>query len=145
MDSIDRLMTEHAALRRDASALGALLGPQRGVGWDDESDCDVSKFREARDRLAHDLAEHERKEERFISRHLHAPGSGELEAEVERAHKTLNNLVTLLQSAVVLCAQGRVHRLRTISARVCEELETHLQYEEQILFPLLREPRAARR
>lgn len=145
MDSIDRLLTEHAALRRDAAALGALLGPQRGVGWDDESDCDLARFREARERLARDLAEHERKEERFISRLLRSPGGWELEAEVERAHKTLNNLVALLQSAVELCAQGRVHRLRTIAARVVEELETHLQYEERVLFPMLREPRAARR
>ncbi|MDX6767965.1 MAG: hemerythrin domain-containing protein [Elusimicrobiota bacterium] len=138
MDSIDRLLTEHEALRRDAAALEALLGPQRGVGWDDESDCDVAAFRAARDRLAHDLMEHEAREEKLIGRRLHSPGQGEMEAEVERAHKTLNSLVSLLQSAAELCTQKRVHRLRTIVSRVREELETHLGYEEKVLFPLLR-------
>jgi hypothetical protein len=138
MDTIDRLLTEHEALRRDAAALESLLGPQRGVGWDDESDCDVAAFRAARDRLAHDLTDHEGREERFMARHLRTPGRGELEAEIERAHKTLNNLVLLLQSAAELCTQKRVHRLRTIVSRVREELETHLSYEEKVLFPLLR-------
>lgn len=144
MDSIDLLLTEHVALRRDAAALLALLGPQRGVGWDDRSDCDVPAFRENRDRLAADLAAHERREEKFLAGHLRGPGRAELEAEVERAHKTLNELTALLQTASALCTQGRVHQLRTITERVIEELETHLAYEEKVLFPLLREPRAAR-
>lgn len=138
MDSIDRLMTEHAALRRDAAALLALLGPQRGVGWDDRSNCDVDAFRAARDRLAADLNAHEREEEGFMARRLRGPGRGELEAEVERAHKTLNDLTALLQTAATLCTEGRVYQLRTITERVLEELEVHLVYEEKVLFPLLR-------
>jgi hypothetical protein len=145
MDSIDRLLTEHADLRRDAAALLALLGPQRGVGWDDRSNCDVVAFRMARDRLAGDLAEHERREEDLMTRRLRGPGRGELESEIERAHKTLNDLTGLLQTAATLCVEGRVYQLRTVAERVREELETHLDYEEKILFPLLREPRMARR
>lgn len=145
MDSIDRLLTEHASLRRDAAALLALLGPQRGAGWDDVSNCDVAAFRAARDRLAADLEAHELEEERFMARRLRGPGRDELEGEVERAHQTLNDLTSMLQTAAVLCVEGRVHQLRTIAGRVCEELEAHLAYEEKVLFPLLRGTAAARR
>lgn len=139
MDSqLDGLLTEHAALRRDAAALEALLGPQRGVGWDDRSDCDVPAFRAARDRLAAELEAHERREEAMMAKRLRTAARGELEAEVERAHHTLNDLVALLESAAVLCEKGRVYRLRTLAGRVREELDTHLQYEEKVLFPLLR-------
>ena len=73
-----------------------------------------------------------------MARRLRGPGRSELEAEVERAHKTLNDLTALLQTAATLCTEGRVHQLRAITERVREELETHLEYEEKVLFPLLR-------
>lgn len=137
MNDIELLIEEHGELRREAAALEALLGPQRGVGWEDNSNCDVTRFRAAQEGLLRNLAAHELKEESVIGRHLRAPGGLEIRAEVERAHETLNRLVTLLRSVATLCTGGRVHALRTITARVREELESHLVYEEKMLFPLL--------
>lgn len=138
MSELDTLLEEHEALRKDAAALTRLIGPQLAVGWSDHARIDLPAFEAARETLRRRLLEHEAKEERFITRRLRAPGAAEVEAEVERAHETLNRLMELLHSASALCTEGRVHALRTICGRVGEELESHLRYEETVLFPLLK-------
>lgn len=137
MRELDKLLKEHEELRRDAAALAGLIGPQLAVGWSDHARVDLGRFESARELLRQHLLAHEAKEERFIARRLKVVGAGEIEAEVERAHETLNRLMGLLHSVATLCTEGRVHALRVICGRVTEELELHLRYEETVLFPLL--------
>lgn len=138
MKELERLLKEHEALRRDAAALAGLIGPQLAVGWNDHSPVDLARFEAAREQLRQHLLAHEAKEERFIARRLKLVGAAEVGAEVERAHETLNRLMGLLHSVAALCTEGRVHALRVICGRVGEELESHLRYEEAVLFPLLK-------
>lgn len=137
MSEIDRLLAEHAQLRRDAAALGDLIGPQLAVGWEDHSDCDLTRFEAAREKLQRDLLDHENREERYMARRLRADGPPDIEREIERSHETLNRMMSLLHSVSVLCTEGRVHALRVVCTRVSQELGTHLAYEEEVLFPLL--------
>jgi hypothetical protein len=141
MDALDVVIEEHATLRRLAAKLPALLGPQRGVGWDDVSGCDLAAFRAAQDELLEALTTHELREERVFSERLPQENRAELQGEVERAHEQLNGLVSLLRSLSAACAGGRVHALRVTAARVGEELERHLFFEEKILIPLLKRGR----
>lgn len=145
MDSVDLILDDHARLRRLAAGLAARLGRQNGVGWEDVSTCDLPSFRAAQDELLETLTMHELREERVFAERLPESSREELQQEVERAHESLNSLVSLMRSLSALCADGRVHSLRATVARVNEELEHHLAFEEKVLIPLLRRgPPAAR-
>lgn len=137
MDAIDLLMEDHARLRRLAASLTGLLGAQTGVGWEDVSGCDLAPFRAAQEELLETLTVHELREERIFADRLPADSREELQKEVERAHESLNGLVSLLRSLSTLCSDGRVHSLRVTAGRVREELEHHLSFEEKALIPLL--------
>lgn len=143
MDSVDLVLHDHAQLRRLAAGLRRRLGPQEGVGWEDVSACDLAALRAAQDELLKALTLHELREERVFAERLPAESREELQREVERAHGALNGLVSLMRSLAAICSDGRVHALRVIVARVNEELEHHLAFEEKALIPRLRRgPRA---
>lgn len=146
MDAVDLLLDDHAQLRRLAAGLARRLGPQKGVGWDDVSRCDLAALRAAQDELMEALTLHESREERVFAERLPADSREDLQRAVERAHESLNGLVSLMRSLAALCSGGRVHALRVMAARVSEELERHLSFEEKALMPLLRRgPAAGRR
>lgn len=145
MDAVDRVLDEHAQLRRLAAGLRRRLGPQKGIGWEDVTGCDLAALRAAQDELLEALTLHERREERLFAERLPRESREALQLEVERAHRSLNGLVSLMRSLAELCSGGRVHALRVMVARVNEELEHHLAFEEKALIPLLRRgPSAAR-
>lgn len=138
MDLLDQVVEDHARLRFLARGLPRLLGPQTGVGWEDRSDVDLTAFREAQEELLEQLTMHELREESLFAQRLPKPVKEDLQREVERAHEALNALFSLMRSVSTLCRDGRVHALRTTVARVVEELESHLEFEERALIPLIR-------
>ena len=145
MDTVHELLEEHRRLRRMAEQLEESVGPQDGVGWEDRSWRDPGILRRAARDFLTALEAHEKREEAaFAGLRPEAGGDAEaLRGEVDRAHRTLNELSGIL-AAVTLCSEeGRVHAVRITARRVREELEAHLAYEERVVFPRLR--RASRR
>jgi iron-sulfur cluster repair protein YtfE (RIC family) len=140
MDEIDEVIQEHAELRRLAGEIEKTIGPQRGVGWDDRVFADLPALRAAQGRFQAALQAHEAKEDRVIHAGLRrrAAEREELETQVEKAHRTLDSMSELLHTLFSLCDGTHVHAIRCVSERLRQELEAHLEYEEKVLFPLLR-------
>ncbi len=131
---IESLMREHAQLRRLAEEVEAAVGIQGGVGWDDCVVCDFKKLRATQERLARELAEHEKAEERVVAEMLR----GRLSEEIENTHRTIERMLQLLRALSSLCDGQHVHAIRTAAKRLRQELEQHLAYEEKTIFPALR-------
>ena len=140
MDKIDSMIKEHATLRRLADSIVMSLGAQTGVGWDDCTDCEMTNFFSAQRVFQDMLAEHEASEERVLHAFLRRRKSenAELEPVLHRAHASLNGMTALLRTLSNVCDGEHVYAVRTMAERLREELETHLTYEEKVLFPLLR-------
>lgn len=145
MDKIDSLIQEHATLRRLADRIVRSLGTQRGVGWEDCTDCEMTSFFSAQRVFQDMLAEHEAREERILGallRHRET-GSADLEPILHRAHASLNGMTALLRTLSNVCDGRHVYAVRTMAERLRDELERHLTYEEKVLFPFLRRSPAA--
>lgn len=137
---IDSLAAGHATLRRLADAIGDCIGRQKGVGWDDRSSCDIAALSEAQKRFQEELHAHEAEEDRIFGAILRGVGSerDELEATVARAHRSLEGTTALLRTLTSICDGSHVYAVRTAAERLRAELESHLIYEETVLFPRAR-------
>lgn len=145
MDEIKRLVEEHAALRRLAADIGGALGGPSGVGWNDRLEGSFDAFRAAQRAFQERFASHEAGEERVIAAFLRAkPGErADLEPVIERAHASLKRAIALLETLSCVCDGTHVRAVRLAAARLQDELEAHLSYEEDVLFPVLEAARAA--
>ena len=64
MSPDNSLRDQHDQLRRRLEEMGALLGREQGVGWDDCSDCDMPRFRSVLTSFLRELRLHEAAETR---------------------------------------------------------------------------------
>ena len=62
----------------------------------------------------------------------------QLEPVIQRAHVSLDGMTALLRTLSEICDGTHMYAVRTMAERLHEELEAHLTYEENVLFPLLR-------
>ena len=139
MSPDNSLRDQHDQLRRRLEEMGALLGREQGVGWDDCSDCDMPRFRSVLTSFLRELRLHEAAETRALSRLLNAPAPGrrELKRTYAKSHETLDHLVRLLSTAAAIDHEGHVYSVRSIGYRVRQELESHFAYEELEILPLM--------
>lgn len=139
-DLFDSLLEEHAELRRSLATMAGLLGKAEGVGWDDQMNLDLRRLKEAERRFSDMLKAHERQEENRLSEHLkRLIPDGEFPSHaLETRHAAIRDIFQLLETVTGLCDGQHVYALRTLMTRVAEDLERHLAYEEQELYPLLR-------
>jgi iron-sulfur cluster repair protein YtfE (RIC family) len=139
MNEIADLLEECSTLRRDIAELEKLLGPQSDVGWNDVAQVDSVKFRAAQDQFSRDLTEHQAKVEQFLTKRIEQLGEGRevLQKTIHSGHRTINNLLAILRSISSLDDLEHVYRVRTVISRIREELETHLRYDEKVMYPLL--------
>jgi iron-sulfur cluster repair protein YtfE (RIC family) len=140
MDDVDLLIREHAALRLLAAEIEKTIGPQREVGWDDRSDFKSAALQSASGRFHLELKAHEAKEDRVIARRSRGRDAGreELGSAIDKAHASLDEMDRLLSVMAGLYDGTHAHAVRTVAAELRRELEAHLEYEENVLFPLLR-------
>lgn len=139
MGTIDSLLEEHALLRRLAEAIEKSIGVKQGVGWDDRMSCETTILRASIERFYDVLREHEKKEDRVIDKILcDCRGNREtVEAEIAKAHVSLNEMTILLSSLFAVCDGAHMYAVRNAAERLKSELEAHLTYEEKVVFPLL--------
>lgn len=139
MDIIDFLLEEHAALRGSLTFMTATLERPTGTGWDDRPVIDQARFTRELGVFFKAFKAHEAAEDAYLTRVLDQlrmdPGIVEAISEGHRAVAEM----TKLFGAVAASGDGEhVYRLRTVLSRLREEMETHMTYEEKIVFPRLR-------
>ncbi len=140
MELFNVLLEDHAALRRSLAALSRELGAPAGCGWDDRAALDPRRFRRDVKAFLSALKRHEAREEAWLVRPLRQAGASEARAveSLDRAHKTLDDLVSLFQATARSCDGKHVYGLRWALSLLGEGLERHLAEEETTLFPRLR-------
>ncbi len=141
MDAIDRLLAEHSQHRRLVAELEAALGRPsvHEVGWNDCAGCDFKRFKEIHRELRERVLDHERREELLLKEALELlEGGADAGRMLEKRHGGVNDLLRLLASVAELYDGSHLHPLRTVVARVREELDSHHEFEEKELFPRLR-------
>ncbi|MBI5245669.1 MAG: hemerythrin domain-containing protein [Elusimicrobia bacterium] len=139
MDIIDRLLEGHGKLRGTLAFLTVLIDRPSGIGWDDRATADRKLFARALDRFFTEFKAHEAMEDAYLTRVLRQAGMDPaLSAAIEEGHRAVMEM-TKLFGAVAASGDGEhVYRLRTVLSRLCEELEAHMVYEENVVFPELR-------
>lgn len=151
MDLIDSLLEDHKELRDSLNSIERLLGKRTGVGLDDRSSVDrgllsralydfLSKFRE------HDALEEMiiarllRLEARLVSRQKNRQSiAPALHASIFQSHRSLEMIAHILGAVTASHDSDNVYSIRRIVSHVREELNKHFIYEEQDVFPKLRE------
>ncbi len=140
MDIIEVLLEGHAALRGEFAALTAPFERPHGVGWDDRVALDKKRLlRDIRGFFAA-FKTHETVEDEFLAEVLRLVElNEELRAASAAGHRSMGEMMKLFGAVACSCDGRHVYPLRAVLFRLGEELETHLTYEEKILFPMLRE------
>ncbi|MDE2489812.1 MAG: hemerythrin domain-containing protein [Elusimicrobia bacterium] len=140
MNVLDKLLEDHSHQRRLAGKMTAALGPPAGeVGWQDCASCDLEGFKKAHRELKEHVLDHERREELFLAEAISLlENAQELEAELAKAHESVNHLLGLMETVTALYDGVHLHSLRTVAERLKDELESHHDYEEKKLFSRLR-------
>lgn len=140
MNLIDVLLNDHRALRGALEALHSTLGEAAGTGWDDRVAIDGERFlRRMREFVALFKA-HEALEDEFLSRVVRQLGlNPDLEAAVAEGHRSLEEITRLFGVVVSVFDGEHAYAVRAVLARLSEELEGHLSFEEGRVFPKLRE------
>ena len=139
MDIVDCLLKTHGELRGSLESLTVLLGSPRGVGWDDQSALDKEKFSRELAEFLSVFKAHEAVEDAFLSRVVRQiDPDPDLDAAITEGHRSLESLTRIFGVVAASCDGEHVHGVRTALGRLREELETHLAYEEESVFPRLR-------
>lgn len=140
MDIIDVFLERHAALRRDIASLEAPFLLPHGVGWDDCVSLDCERLLRDVERFFASFRSHVLAEDRFLK---DAGGRLKLdaatEAEFSEGRRAVADIMKLFGAVAFTFDGEHVHRVRELLSRMHEEVEEHLDFEERILFPLLRE------
>ncbi|MBI4060712.1 MAG: hemerythrin domain-containing protein [Elusimicrobia bacterium] len=139
MDIVDCLLEGHRTLRSSLACMAVLLDGPSGVGWDDCAALDRERFsRELKGFFAAFKA-HEAMEDAYLTRILHQiEMEPDLNAAIAEGHRAVAEMTKLFGAVAASCDGEHVYRLRTVLSRLSEELETHLSYEEKVVFPKLR-------
>lgn len=140
MDIIEFFQQSHQALRQELAALEAPFKLPHGVGWDDRVCLDRDALLRDVEAFFASFRGHEAAEDEVLS--AAGPRLGldeELRDEFTKGRRTVADVMKLFGAVTFTCDGEHVHRVRDLLGRMREEIETHLAYEEKVLFPLLRE------
>lgn len=141
MTTMDRLNEDHQRLRSCLAGMGELLGRPNDPGWYDEKDLDRPRLAEVRRQLHEAFRAHEELERLVLSQalaRLSARG-GLPPGCIESAHRSIRDILQLLDAVAHVCDGRHVHSLRSVASRAAEEVERHLAYEERELLPRLQD------
>jgi hypothetical protein len=140
MDIIELFLERHAALRKELAALESQFQRPHGVGWDDCVSLDCKRLLRDIEGYFASFRDHEEMEDEFLSE---VSALVKLDATTRDAFTSGRRAVAdimKLFGAVAFSFDGEhVHRVRELLSRMSGEVESHLVFEEKILFPLLRE------
>lgn len=140
MDLVDLLMKGHQTLRASLKNMSAVLGRPCGVGWEDRTSMDREKFLKKVDEFMTAFRMHEAVEDDILIRVVRQLGTDHaLDAAIDEGHRTLREITNLFSVIVTECDGEHAYRVRTVLARLSDELERHMSYEETKVFPRLRE------
>lgn len=139
MDIIDFFLESHAALRGEIEAVEAPFKRPHGVGWDDCVVLDNKRLLRNINAFFASFKKHEAAEDAFLAE---VAGQFTLDAETRAAfdegRRSLGEIMKLFGAVAFSCDGEHVHRVRELLSRLREELESHLAYEEKILFPQMK-------
>lgn len=139
MELFEDVTANHALLRGACGRLEVLLARPSGCGWDDRMTLDSERLSREFSAFEAALKAHDAIEAAYMALVL-----GELEtdramiAKISTGHKAVEDLARLMGAVAFLCDGEHVHRLRTVLERLAEEVEAHLAYAENVVFPRLR-------
>lgn len=140
MDIIEFFRASHRDLRRELAALEAPFNRPHGVGWDDCVSLDQEALQRDVDAFFSSFRRHEAAEDEVLAETAGRLGlDAEMLAEFTKGRRTVADVMKLFGAVAFSCDGEHVHRVRELLARMREEIENHLVYEEKILFPLLQE------
>ncbi len=140
MDIVEFLHESHRALRRELAALEAPFKLPHGVGWDDRVCLDRDALLRDVDVFFASFRRHEAAEDEVLSEAGDRLGlDAEMRAEFTKGRRTVADVMKLFGAVTFTCDGEHVHRVRELLGRMRDEIENHLSYEEQVLFPLLKE------
>lgn len=140
MDIVEFFHESHMALRRELAALEAPFKLPHGVGWDDCVSLDRDALLRDVDAFFSSFRLHEATEDEVLAAAGRRLGlDEEMRAEFTKGRRTVADVMKLFGAVTFTCDGEHVHRVRELLSRMREEIENHLSYEEQILFPLLKE------
>jgi len=140
MDLIDMLLQGHERLRGSLKTLDEMLGRPSGVGWDDRTTLDRTRFSLQLGVFLATFKAHEAVERAYLSRIVRQIGlDPELDAAVDEGHRSLEEMLRLFSAVATSYDGDHVYRLRTVLSQLSAELERHLIFEETQVFPRLRE------
>jgi hemerythrin-like domain-containing protein len=139
MDLVDLLLKGHKTLRGSLKTMTGMLGKPSGVGWEDRMALDHAKFSRHLNEFLVAFEMHEAVEDDFLARVVRQMGmEQELNDAVDEGHRSLREITRLFKVIVAECDGEHAYRVRMVLVRLSEELERHLAYEEERLFPTLR-------
>ena len=139
MDIIDCLLEEHKELRGSLVLLTVLLDRPSGIGWDDRTALDRRRFTVEMNAFFAAFKAHEAAEDAYLTRVLRQIGvEPAINSAIAEGHRAIADMTRLFAAVVISCDGEHVHCMRTVLARLREELESHLAYEEMVVFPELR-------
>ena len=139
MDIIDSLLEGHGKLRNSLVFLTALLERPNGAGWDDRATMSPERFTRELNGFFAAFKAHEAMEDAYLIRVLDQIGmSPEILEAIAEGHRAVAEMTKLFGAVAVSGDGEHVYRLRTVLARLREELETHMAYEEKVVFPKMR-------
>ena len=133
MDLLDCLLEDHVGLRESLAAMRDLVG--RACDGDQES---LGKLREAQARFLKRLRVHEEVEEVLLAKALRVSGEGERVAVLDADHAGVNDIAAILSALTGICACRDPYAVGFAMARITDELERHMGFEERELFPQVR-------
>ena len=140
MDIVELLLQNHETLRGSLKSLTGMLGPPRGVGWEDRLGLDQARFSLQLGQFLAAFQAHEAAEDAYFSRIVRQLGlDPALDAAIAEGHRSLGAMTHLFETVVGICDGEHVYRVRTVLFLLSEELERHFSYEEKRVFPKLRE------
>lgn len=139
MDILKKLASDHGDLRRRIKEIQGFLQRHGGPSGDRLGESSARELFRMQKTLAEALKAHEREEERFMAETLVRAGA---EAEplikaVEGDHKSLGDLLRILDTMSDVRTQHSAYSIRFTSHSLAYALERHLSYEEQHVFPLI--------
>lgn len=140
MDIIEVFLVQHRELRRELTALQSVFQRPHGVGWDDCVLLDCKRLLKDSDAYFASFREHEAAEDEFMAE---VASMLRLDAPTRDAfaggRRAVAEIMKLFGVIAFTFDGEHVHRVRELLSRMSAEVESHLAFEEDTLFPLMRE------
>ena len=138
MDLSQRLLEDHRHLRASLACVTAMLDKPCNSGWEDRQSLDAALLSRNAARLFADFKSHEEFEQRILLPLVRRMADGGFLAKsVDDSHRGIEQITRLFEAVCELCDGEHVYRVRSVLLRLQDELESHLDFEEQRLFPRL--------